>query len=344
MNKENILTVNIQKTGLAVLVMFLANGCTPLQHKGQRPALSDADVAAIPDAVPVPEPRSKRGNPSSYEVFGRTYYVMDNPDGFIQQGQASWYGPNFHGKTTSSGDVYDMYKMTAAHKTLPIPAYVRVVNLENGKSAVVRVNDRGPFIEGRVIDLSFVAAKKLDIVANGTAKVEIRVLDMHGNNNSEVVVNPIHDMQPLEIMADAPVDLPEALLADTPVIQDEIMPVQVLMEPAYSTPSSTTVTAVYTEESAPSNMVTLPLAAETELLQNNQTYFIQLGAFSQPGNAEKLRSKLEVEQENPVEVSVISISGRELLRVRSGPFYNKADAKEALRGFFRYPDAKIVME
>jgi len=121
--------------------------------------------------------KSKYGNPSSYIVMGKRYYVMDSAKGFTQKGVASWYGPNFHGKRTSSGEIYNMHAMTAAHKTLPIPVYVKVKNVTNGKTAIVLVNDRGPFAHGRVIDLSYAAAKKLGVVGPGTAKVEIFALD-----------------------------------------------------------------------------------------------------------------------------------------------------------------------
>jgi rare lipoprotein A len=134
--------------------------------------------------------KSKSGNPSSYVVAGRRYYVLDSADGFRQRGIASWYGKKFHGRKTSSGEVYDMYAMTAAHKTLPIPVYVRVKNLSNGRSIIVKVNDRGPFIEGRIIDLSYTAAEKLDITGQGTARVEIATLRA-GQNNTEMVIRSI---------------------------------------------------------------------------------------------------------------------------------------------------------
>ncbi len=132
-----------------------------------------ADPAAIPDAVVRAEPRSRRGNPPFYEVFGQRYVVLPTADGYSERGVASWYGPDFHGGTTSMGEPYDMYAMTAAHPTLPLPAYVRVTNLQNGRSVVVRVNDRGPFKKNRIIDLSYVAALKLDMVRDGTAMVEV---------------------------------------------------------------------------------------------------------------------------------------------------------------------------
>src|SRR5688572_4277844 len=134
------------------------------------------DVVAIPDAVPRAEPRGRRGNPPFYEVFGKRYYVMAESDGWVERGTASWYGPGFHAASTSLGERYDMYAMTAAHKTLPIPCYAEVTNLRNGRKVVVRINDRGPFVGDRIIDLSYTAAAKLDMLLAGTAPVEVRVL------------------------------------------------------------------------------------------------------------------------------------------------------------------------
>lgn len=134
------------------------------------------DLDAIPDAVPRNEPYSRYGNPDSYEALGETYYVLDSAAGFTQTGRASWYGKQFHGRRTSSGEPYNMFKMTAAHKRLPIPSYVRVTNRNNGKHVIVRVNDRGPFHDGRIIDLSYVAARRLNVVAHGSAPVRIETV------------------------------------------------------------------------------------------------------------------------------------------------------------------------
>jgi rare lipoprotein A len=132
---------------------------------------------SVPDAMPRIEPRSRYGNPPFYDVFGKRYYVLSSSVGYWERGVASWYGPGFHKVRTSTGEPYDMYGMTAAHKTLPLPAYVRVTNLQNGRSIVVRVNDRGPFVGNRIIDLSYTAAAKLDMLRNGTALVEVRAID-----------------------------------------------------------------------------------------------------------------------------------------------------------------------
>lgn len=135
------------------------------------------DVSRVPDAIPVPEERSRRGNASTYTVFGRTYRVMPSSRGFTQTGIASWYGSKFHGHETSNGEIYDMFAMTAAHTSLPLPTFVRVTNLENNRQVIVRVNDRGPFVGNRIIDLSYAAAYRLDMLDKGTARVRVEAID-----------------------------------------------------------------------------------------------------------------------------------------------------------------------
>ncbi|HRF87528.1 MAG TPA: septal ring lytic transglycosylase RlpA family protein [Pseudomonadales bacterium] len=135
------------------------------------------DPDNIPDAVPKLEPRSAGGNKSPYTVLGETYQVMPQSNGYTATGKVSWYGKKFHGYKTSNGEIYDMYKMSAAHRNLPIPSYVRVTNLSNDRTAIVRVNDRGPFHSERIMDLSYAAAVKLDIVRSGTATVRLEAID-----------------------------------------------------------------------------------------------------------------------------------------------------------------------
>jgi rare lipoprotein A len=141
------------------------------------PAETPPVPQSVPEIVPRAEPRSRNGNPPFYDVLGKRYFVLSSSVGYVERGVASWYGPGFHKVRTSTGETYDMYGMTAAHKTLPLPAYVRVTNLQNGRSVVVRVNDRGPFVGNRIIDLSYTAAAKLDMLRNGTAMVEVRTLE-----------------------------------------------------------------------------------------------------------------------------------------------------------------------
>ncbi|MGI9263673.1 MAG: septal ring lytic transglycosylase RlpA family protein [Gammaproteobacteria bacterium] len=159
-----------------VIALGVLAGCAgPSKH--DRAPKRPPDVSNIPDAVPRAEPRSKSGNPPFYEVFGERYYVKQTAKGHVEKGVASWYGEKFHGRRTSSGETYDMYAMTAAHKTLPLPTYARVTNLKNGRSVVVKINDRGPFIDNRIVDLSYSAAKRLDMITQGTAFVELETID-----------------------------------------------------------------------------------------------------------------------------------------------------------------------
>lgn len=160
-----------------VLLAALLGACsgTGRKHDGF-PDLVPVDLASIPDAVPVDSPKSRYGNPKDYEVMGERYFVLNSAAGYRERGNASWYGTKFHGKRTSSGEPYDMFAMTAAHKTLPLPTYVRVTHAGNGKSVVVKVNDRGPFHVGRIIDLSYAAAAKLDLLGAGSAMVEVETI------------------------------------------------------------------------------------------------------------------------------------------------------------------------
>lgn len=185
-----------------VALVMLTGGCS-----GQRPTVSRyaqaqdsaperrVDVSQIKDAVPRVEPRSRYGNPGSYVVYGRRYRTMDSSKGYSERGVASWYGTKFHGHRTSSGDTYDMYGMSAAHKTLPLPTYARVTNLSNGKSVVVKVNDRGPFHDNRLIDLSYAAASRLGILGEGTGLVEVRAI-APGKRNKTPATPRIAPSQP----------------------------------------------------------------------------------------------------------------------------------------------------
>jgi len=163
-----------------IIIGYLAGCSAPSRYHVDQdygPSV-DIDVSNVPDAVPRWEPYSAGGNKSPYTVLGETYQVLPSSKNFRQEGIGSWYGHKFHGHLTSNGETYDMYSMSAAHKTLPIPSYVRVTNVDNGRQVVVRVNDRGPFHEGRVIDLSYAAASRLGYHKKGTARVLIESIDM----------------------------------------------------------------------------------------------------------------------------------------------------------------------
>lgn len=189
---------------LYLLLVCLLPGCSFFRDKSSGayfeddgPPVGGPSPASVANAVPRPEPLSRIGN-SPYEVYGVTYVPIRKVSvGYAQTGEASWYGKKFHGRKTSNGDVYDMYGMTAAHKTLPLPTYLQVRNLDNGREVVVRVNDRGPFLGGRILDLSYMAAQKLGVVATGTAQVRIEVID-----------GPVSAKAPVQSVA---LDRPEAV-------------------------------------------------------------------------------------------------------------------------------------
>ncbi|PKM08949.1 MAG: septal ring lytic transglycosylase RlpA family lipoprotein [Gammaproteobacteria bacterium HGW-Gammaproteobacteria-4] len=193
---------------------------TPAQSGGglYAPHIADGgppippDISAIPEPVPQAEPLSRYGNRSPYTVLGRSYRVLPSAQGYHARGTASWYGTKFHGRATSSLEPYDMYRFSAAHKSLPLPSYVRVTNLDNGRSVVVRVNDRGPFHGDRLIDLSYVAAVKLGVHIRGTAPVEVVALDP-----DDLASEPLQSATPatdVAVAPDAPVYLQVGSFAD----------------------------------------------------------------------------------------------------------------------------------
>jgi len=178
------------------LLFLLLTGVLLISCSGKKPKVSEpADgpstsnitAADVADAVPRSEPRARYGNHSPYEVFGKKYYVLDSSDGYHKKGIASWYGSKFHGRRTSSGEPYDMHLATAAHKTLPLPTYAEVTNLDNGKKVIVKINDRGPFKDDRLIDMSYGAALRLGMTGTGTARVDLRVINGPGEATTREV-------------------------------------------------------------------------------------------------------------------------------------------------------------
>jgi rare lipoprotein A len=161
---------------IAVLFALLISCSTHVARKDGPPKFF-IDERKIPNAVPKYEPLAKYGNMKFYHVMGKRYYVMKSNKNYEEVGTASWYGTQFHDHRTSSGERYNMLGMTAAHKTLPLPTYVEVTNLKNKRKIIVKVNDRGPFASNRIIDLSYVAAKKLGMLGHGTAEVRVKAID-----------------------------------------------------------------------------------------------------------------------------------------------------------------------
>lgn len=237
---------------LAAAVLF--SGCAVVEERDGPPPVKPAP---IPDVAVEQEPRSRYGNPDSYEVFGQRYYTLKSSVGFRERGVASWYGTKFHGRRTSSGETYDMYQMTAAHKSLPLPTYVKVTNLENGRTATLKVNDRGPFHDNRVIDLSYAAAVKLGVAEKGTALVEVEAVNAHSVPT-----------RPPMIAAAAPAPAPAAAAAPAPAAQN---------------------------------------------------LFLQVGAFSERPNAERLSAELGKVVPNRVYVREYNAAGQPVYRVQVGP-------------------------
>jgi len=163
-----------------LLMLVVISGCAsrPVADGDGPPQSGSAIPPDLPpDPVPRSEPPSRYGNGPIYEVFGRPYQVLSTSEGYTERGVASWYGSKFHGRMTSAQEPYDMHALTAAHKTLPLPTYVRVRNLRNNKSVIVRVNDRGPFVDNRIIDLSYAAARRIDMIEDGTSLVEVTAIN-----------------------------------------------------------------------------------------------------------------------------------------------------------------------
>lgn len=193
-------TENLHLRLVVAALIVMMSGCATVVEReppaAKRPATPPTPTPQTADAVPKAEPRAKYGNPESYVVFGKRYYTMKTAAGYQERGIASWYGKKFHGRKTSSGAIYDMYQMTAAHKALPLPTYVKVKNLDNGRTAVVKVNDRGPFHDNRIIDLSYAAALKLGITEKGTAFVEVTALNANGQTSVPPAPTPAAATRP----------------------------------------------------------------------------------------------------------------------------------------------------
>ena len=205
---------------LAIALLALA-ACGGNKVRGDGPPTGSSRIPDLPgDAIPRPEPRSRYGNGPVYEVLGKRYTVMPSSTGYQERGVASWYGKKFHGNLTSNREVYNMYEMTAAHKTLPLPTYVRVRNLANNKSIVVRVNDRGPFVHNRIIDLSYSAALKLDMIKDGTSLVEVTAINFDAPSGDR----PVRHSEP---SAPPPASGEQAPYRSTPAVVENRIYVQV---------------------------------------------------------------------------------------------------------------------
>lgn len=262
----------------------------------------DVDVSRIPDAVPMPHYGKYKASP--YSVLGKTYYPMSDARNYRATGTASWYGTKFHGQATANGEAYDLYGMTAAHKTLPLPSYVRVTNLENGKSVVLRVNDRGPFYSDRIIDLSFAAAKKLGYAETGTARVQVEGIDPQEWWAQQGRPVPLVLAQP-KLASQSPAAAEQAPAAPL-VAQGE----------AYTPPPQQHAAAVVPSQIDSKKNASLAVSG----------LFLQAGAFANPDAAELLKDKLSQIASAPVFISSVTLNQQVLHRVRLGPISTQDEA------------------
>lgn len=293
----------------SVLPLFLSGcGGTPKQSEFVTTS------GGPPDAIPRVEPKARYGNMQSYVVFGKTYYPKQSSRGHVERGIASWYGTKFHGRKTSSGERYDMHQMTAAHKTLPLPTYALVKNLENGRSVIVKVNDRGPFVGDRIIDLSYAAAKKLGVDKKGIAQVEVVSIDPRDHDGSvptsfQVAAESQRRYQPER----------EALRSTGAVVTAAPMAIK-------TSRSKSTTTA-----STPTTMAAVPAVASTR----GMPLYLQVGAFGTRDNAEQLRRRLTGLLQDPVQVReashVVATGQPRLYKVQVGPVASRSAADDLSR-------------
>ncbi len=300
---------------IVALVCTLLAACSGAGRRGGAYYMDDgpeanppANLDAVPDAVPRIEPLA-RGPNNPYSVFGQRYVPDTSGQPYRAQGPASWYGKKYHGKPTSNGERYDMYGMTAAHPTLPIPSYVRVTRVTTGKTVVLRINDRGPFLGGRVIDLSYVAAHKLGVLSPGSADVIVERIMPEQIANGTALASNAPPARPISSATTTPTSLPppSPLPPTTPVTQSN----------APAAPAVATLP-----------LVAAPPASATPAAAGS--VYLQLGAFSDPARAQAIAARAAAQVPNQAGVSVnVELGAGNLHRVRVGPFPSTEAATQA---------------
>jgi rare lipoprotein A len=263
----------------------------------------------LPDAIPKIEPYSVTGN-KPYAVFGKTYVPMLDERPFKQRGVGSWYGKKFHGQKTSSGELYDMYKLTAAHPTLPIPSYARVTNLSNGVQVIVRINDRGPFHSSRIIDLSYTAALKLGYLGSGSSELEVeRLLP-----DDIARLNAARQAAPTVVKDTRPE--PPAATMET---QSTALPVPISPPAEKEALAPNPAAAVAATPSQP------PVA---DVAEPASGFYLQFGAYAEQGNAEAARARLQQSWDGTLPALEVYFVGL-FYRLHSGPFATREEAQSA---------------
>ncbi len=272
-----------------------------------------ADLDSIPDAIPRDEPL-RPANKRPYAALGKSYTPMTTLASYRERGIASWYGRRYHGQKTASGEPYDMYTMTAAHTTLPLPSYARVTNIQNGKSVVVRVNDRGPFHSDRLIDLSYTAAYKLGVLDGGSGWVEVESI-LPGAGSS---------MQIASVPAPGPNSAPQPTLIPT-TIREKTAPRLLAIEPPNGEAIPDLFEAAY---SPPPAGTSVPGAADASATPDTGGIYLQLGAFSAYDNADNFITHMRAEL--PSLTNILGIVSKDgMFKVHAGPYPDHAVARQA---------------
>lgn len=296
---------------------------------GRLPSSSD-----MQDAKPKWEPRTRAGNAPKYKVMGKTYYTLKTAEGYRNRGTASWYGRKFHGNKTANGERYDMYGMTAAHKTLPIPSYVKVRNLRNGREAIVRVNDRGPFIDNREIDLSYAAAVKLGVFSHGTAPVEVTGIEVSRNGRWHSLPDTVPAPQPAAYPRASAADLAAMRSGSnnaypTPTTQPRHTQPAVSTAPQFQAQAIEPVSPPPPSPAAAQASATpaYTTAAATTAAAVTNRWWVQTGAFSSHSGAATLSTQL---QQQGFPNSIVNTHNSPLAyKVRVGPFEIETHARWA---------------
>jgi rare lipoprotein A len=298
----------------ALAVALVLGGCGGAPKRG-------IDLDQVPGAKPRVEPKARYGNMKSYVVFGKTYFPQETSREHSERGVASWYGTQFHGKKTSSGEWYDMHQMTAAHKTLPLPSYVLVTNLENGRNLIVKVNDRGPFIGERIIDLSYAAAKALGMDKQGLAQVLVTSIDPRDHDGELPSTLKIADAALAEHRArDSGVTRAATGSRDARRVATAAR-----SEPSPTPPAARRVATAPAPRALPAAApAAVPPPAQPAVASSGGGYYLQVGAFTARANAEQMRTRLNGELDTPISIA----DGSALYRVRIGPLGSRGDAEQ----------------
>lgn len=308
---------------ISVITACSKNPRNQINSKDGVPA-GNVDVSKIPNAVPKPEPKSPYGNPTSYVTAGHRYYVLNDAKGYSQQGMASWYGRKFQNQLTSSHERYDPWAMTGASRTLPIPTYVQVTNLENGRQVIVKINDRGPFAANRIVDLSYAAATKLGYAGKGTALVKVSAIDVNQFYSTAARTKN-------SINSNSTNNLPAHTIA------------------LASTSSATTIRA----KSSSNAQKTVALKSKTSLAaatsnssssapSSTHQLYVQVGAFETYTTAQAMKQSVDHLVKYSTRIAMAATAGQTVYRVQIGPLKSSEQSSQLFKTLHQHGFNKAI--